>query len=176
MNNNSFISNSIIFNKGSDKISNSEFKSGYPNKNKGISFNDYAILNSISSDRSGNYYNNNVKINPYDNHIIYEDDYLLDKNKNMINNKNKNFSSPNKLKNNLVDNLKYSLIYSPNTKENNSLLTKKFQKFETPVKNNYNSINTNKNQINYLVYSERNERTLLPKLIKPYNQKEKPNN
>jgi hypothetical protein len=173
LHNYSFISSSVVFTKGTDSVLNTETKTRNQNKNRGNSLNEYAILNSISSDKSFNNYNNNGKNHLYDNHIIYEDDYLLEKKKINVGHNLKTIFSPHKNNNNLSTNIRNSLNNSPNFKGNSSSIS---NQLKTPLKNKNNLSIFNNNQSRNLAYSEQTKRSFLPKLINPYNQKENPFN
>lgn len=179
--NNSFISNSILFTKGaSESILNTEAKTRNSNKNRGLSFSEYAILNNLSSEKSvykniNNNSNLNVlnKNNTYNNHIIYEDDYLIDKDRSKNKGRNGKFlSSPNKINNNLISSVEKSLLKSSDIKGIFGLSGNQNNRYQTPIKNKNNLSIFNTNQSRNLANTEQRQRTLLPKLKYPYFQKE----
>ena len=170
LHNYSYISSSVVFTKGTDSVLNTETKNRNKNKNRGFSFNEYDILNSISSGKSFDNYNNNGKNYVYDNHIIYEDDYLLEKKKSNLGHNLKGIFSSHKINNYFSTNIRNSLNNSPNSKGNSSSIANQLNKFQTPMKNKNNLSIFNTNKSRNLAYSEPTKRRILPKLINPYNQ------
>jgi len=173
----SFITNSILPTKGVESVLNTEVFSKQT-KNKRITFNEYVNLNSIGSELS-NINHNYLPANntPYDNHIIYEDDYLHEKSKPKRLNRNvknslsyeNNFNfyplSKNNLKNsNLILNKKPYFNKNLEYIKDSSIISPQIIRFQTPKKNKDKTEFLNNIERNIFGFSEKTNK-ILPKLF-----------